>query len=126
MTLFKRGRAMLRKKLFAHGSIPIVFIRGHAETSIRAVPGSSEFEQSAEYGIAERTESVDFLVLATDIETLPTFPHFPMPGDLIQHVVGEVTNVYEVMAFGSEPCFRYSDAPSNTILRIHTKKVEEL
>jgi hypothetical protein len=46
----------------------------------------------------------------------------PKAGDQIHESVGASVFVYEVMAPGAEPPFRYSD-PYRKALRIHTKHV---
>jgi hypothetical protein len=46
----------------------------------------------------------------------------PVAGDRIRETVGERVFVYEVLAPGNEPHYRYSD-PFRKLLRIHTKYV---
>ena len=47
----------------------------------------------------------------------------PQAGDKIAEVLGAELVIYEVMAPGREPCWRYSD-PYRITLRIHTKQVD--
>ena len=68
-----------------------------------------------------RTESRDFLVLAADL-VLAGKAELPRAGDRIRETDGGQIFLYEVMAPGGEPPWRYSD-PYRRALRIHTKFV---
>ena len=60
-------------------------------------------------------------MLTTDL-LLAGVPVLPERGDRIRETQGATTYVYEVMAPGKEPHYRYSD-PYRKTLRIHTKHV---
>jgi hypothetical protein len=49
-------------------------------------------------------------------------PILPSRGDIIRETDGDSVYIYEVMAPGSEPAWRWSD-DYRTTLRIHTKYV---
>jgi predicted MarR family transcription regulator len=49
-------------------------------------------------------------------------PTLPERGDLIRETQGAKTFIYEVMAPGKEPPWRWSDV-FRKVLRIHTKQV---
>jgi hypothetical protein len=63
--------------------------------------------------------SVDFLATAADL-ILDGETTEPAPGDRITTAAG---HTYEILPTADGAPFRYSDAPANTILRIHTKRV---
>jgi len=86
-----------------------------------ATIGKTVFEQADEYGVIHRTQSRDYLISAADL-VLAGVPEQPKAGDRIRETVGEQIFLYEVMAPGSEPPWRYSD-PYRKALRIHTKFV---
>jgi hypothetical protein len=63
----------------------------------------------------------DFLIHAADL-ILGGEPTLPARGDLIRETDSGVTYVYEVMAPGNEPPWRWSDV-YRQVLRIHTKQI---
>jgi hypothetical protein len=71
--------------------------------------------------VVERIESRDFLILAEDL-VLDGTVVLPVRGDRIRETQGGKVYVYEVVAPGNEPCWRYSD-PFRKTLRIHTKHI---
>jgi hypothetical protein len=73
------------------------------------------------YGRLERLESRDYLVTASEL-ILGGQVKVPEAGDCIRETDGSTVYVYEVMAPGNEPVYRYSD-PYRKTLRIHTKLV---
>ena len=79
------------------------------------------FQVSREYGVLERIEARDYIVEATRL-VLGGAVTLPRKGDRIREADGAKAYVYEVMAPGSEPCWRYSDLERRA-LRIHTKLV---
>lgn len=99
----------------------VVYQRGADAVEIAATIGRTEFEQVDEHGVVQRLQSRDFLVRAADL-VLAGAPTLPKAGDRIRETVGAQTFVYEVMAPGNEPPWRYSD-PYRKALRIHTKHV---
>jgi hypothetical protein len=61
------------------------------------------------------------LIHAADL-VLGGTPILPQRGDIIRETQGDKTLVYEVMAPGKEPAWRWSDA-FRKVLRIHAKQV---
>lgn len=104
-----------------HLTRPVEYRRGTDAVALAATVGRTVFEQADEYGILHRTESRDYLVLTTDL-VLGGVPTAPRAGDRIRETDGEQVFVYEVMAPGNEPPWRYSD-PYRRTLRIHTRRV---
>ena len=99
----------------------VAYHRGASSVELSATIGQTTFEQDYEFGGIQRIQSRDFLVRTTDL-VLDSAEVLPVAGDQIREVQGEKVFVYEVMAPGSEPPFRYSD-PYRKALRIHTKHI---
>jgi len=121
MDLLDQGLAWLEDRRHEHLTRPVVYERDGDSVELAATIGRTLFEQTDEYGIVHRIESRDFLVRAADL-VLAGQPTLPQAGDRIRESDGGVTHVYEVMAPGTEPPWRYSDVYRRT-LRIHTKHV---
>lgn len=100
----------------------MVYRRGEATVEVLATIGRTVFETDNGYGVVERTESRDFLISAVDL-VLAGLETLPQRGDRIRETQGATTFVYEVMAPGQQPHWRYSD-PGRRTLRIHTKHVD--
>jgi len=104
-----------------HATRTVTYERGASTVAVSAGIGRTIFEVDNGFGIVERTESRDFLVLAADL-VLAGSPVLPERGDRVREIQVATTFVYEVMAPGKEPHWRYSD-PYRKTLRIHTKHV---
>lgn len=119
--LLNTGLNWLEDQRHAHLTTKVVYQRGSDTVELAATIGRTTFEQADEYGVLHRTESRDYLVRASDL-ALATVQTLPQRGDRIRETAGDQTFVYEVMAPGNEPPWRYSD-PYRRTLRIHTKHV---
>lgn len=119
--LLEQGSAWLDDQRTRHLTRPVEYRRGTDAVTLAATVGRTVFEQTDDYGILHRTESRDYLVLTTDL-VLSGVPTVPRAGDRIRETDGEQVFVYEVMAPGTEPPYRYSD-PYRRTLRIHTRHV---
>jgi hypothetical protein len=106
----------------AHLSRPVTYRRGEDSIEVAATVGKTVFEIDDGYGAIERFESRDFLITAADL-ALNGEPFEPQPGDLIAETASDKTLVYEVLAPGKEPCWRWSD-PHRRTMRIHAKQVD--
>lgn len=96
----------------------VIYLRGATQLEITATVGRTVFTVDNGYGLFERVESRDYLV---GVEELAGFG-IPLRGDRVREALGDSIHVFEVLAPGNEPCFRYSD-PGKTTYRIHTKHV---
>ena len=119
--LLEKGAAWLEDRRTRHLTRTVTYVRGEDSVSVAATIGKTTFEQADEYGVIHRTESRDFLVLTADL-VLDGSPTLPKAGDRIREADGDQVFVYEVLAPGGEPPWRYSD-PYRRTLRIHTKHV---
>lgn len=127
--LLAQSSAWLEKQRHEHRTVPVTYVRGTASVALQATIGRTVFEQrdlsagqAGDYGVLEKVESRDFLVRAEDL-VLEGALTLPERGDEVREKdEGGKVFVYEVMAPGKEPHFRYSD-PYRRTLRIHTKHV---
>ncbi len=119
--LLDQGAAWLADQLKTHASTEVVYQRGANQVAVQATIGKTEFEVDDGAGIIQRVQSRDYLIQAADLQ-LAGLVTLPRAGDRIRESVGEKTFVYEVLAPGNEPPYRYSD-PFRKLLRIHTKHV---
>jgi hypothetical protein len=119
--LLKQASAWLDGMRKAHLSGAVTYSRGKRSVEVQATIGRTVFETADAYGVVERSESRDFLILAADL-VLDGQAVLPERGDRIREADGEKVYVYEVMAPGKEPEWRWSDDYRRT-LRIHTKQV---
>ena len=122
--LLERASHWLEDQRAKHTSRTVAYNRGLASVDVAASIGRTEFEVDDGFGVLTKVESRDFLILAADL-VLGLSPTLPERGDRIEETVGTTTFVYEVMAPGKEPHFRYSD-PYRKTLRVHTKQVETI
>lgn len=120
--LLEQGATWLDDQRHQHMTQTVTYTRGADSVAIAATVGRTEFEQADEFGVIHRIESRDYLVRASDL-VLGGGQALPQAGDQIRETDGATSYVYEVMAPGSEPAFRYSD-PYRKTLRVHTKHVK--
>jgi hypothetical protein len=99
----------------------VTYCRGEESVEVQAAVGRTVFETADAYGVVEHSESRDFLILAADL-VLDGQAVLPERGDRVRETQDGKTFVYEVMAPGKEPHYRFSDVYRRT-LRIHTKQV---
>ena len=119
--MLEQGAAWLAEQQMRHASRTVTYVRDEDRVELSAVLGRTVFEQTDAYGTVHRTESRDFLVRAADLE-LGGQRVLPRAGDRLRESDGGRVFVYEVMAPGDEPPYRYSDG-YRAMLRIHTKHV---
>ena len=119
--LLARGAAWLDQQRSRHLTRTVTYLRGGDSVDLPATIGQTTFEQADEYGVIRRTQSRDYLISAADL-VLGGAQEQPRAGDRIRETSGAQVFLYEVMAPGGEPPWRYSD-PHRKTLRIHTKFV---
>ncbi len=115
--LLETASNWLEGKRTQHLSRTVTYQRGVDTVDVSASIGRTSFEIDDGYGVLQKFESRDFLILASDL-VLGSSQTLPQRGDRII----ENGFTYEVLAPGKEPVFRYSDAYRKT-LRIHTKQI---
>jgi hypothetical protein len=126
MDVLDKGSAWLEDQRNRHMTRTVTYQRGGDSVELSATIGRTEFEQADEFGVIHEIESRDFLMRTADL-VLAGAQTLPRTGDRIRETDlsagqagGTKTFVYEVLAPGNEPPFRYSD-PFRRTLRIHTK-----
>jgi hypothetical protein len=118
------GLTWLAESLKKHAARPVVYRRGAEEVTVQAIIGRTLLKLDDGYGGVRMVwTDRDFLIVAEDL-VLAGQRILPQRGDEIREVSNGKTVVYEVLAPGSEPEWRWSD-PYQKILRIHTKRVGE-
>ena len=117
--LLEQGEAWLAGMNRKHRARSVTYTRDGQSAEIAAVVGRTVFRVDKGYGLFERVESRDYLVDAQDLEAFDK----PERGDRIKETLNGKVEVFEVMAPGNEPHFRYSD-PYRRVFRIHTKHVD--
>lgn len=117
--LLANAATWLAQQRTKHLTQQIVYRRETLMVTVPATIGKTEFEVDDEFGVVQRIESRDFLILASDL-VLDGTVTIPQRGDIIEKQPGTQSLQFEVTAPGKEPCWRYSDLYRQT-LRIHTK-----
>ncbi|MBE3098896.1 MAG: hypothetical protein IMZ44_17410, partial [Planctomycetes bacterium] len=100
----------MRQKHLAHA---VAYCRGEQSVEVQATLGRTVFEIADAYGVVEQSESRDFLILACDL-VLGGTQTLPERGDRIRETQDGKAFVYEVMAPGKEPHYRFSDVYRRT------------
>lgn len=120
--MLRDGLAWLSDRLAEHASEPVAYTRGVDSVSVPAVLGSKLLRIGDEFGGSRVLwTDMDFLVRASDL-ALSGVPIEPERGDLIRWASESEIQVFEVLPFGTEPPWRWSD-PHQSIRRIHAKHV---
>lgn len=117
--LLQRGAMFLEDQRHNHMTRPVAYQRGAESVEAQATVGRTVFEQADQFGIVHRTESRDYLIRAADL-VLAGDRALPKVGDRVRETLEDRSLIYEVMAPGTEPPFRFSD-PERITLRVHTK-----
>jgi hypothetical protein len=117
--LLEQASVWLGEQRTAHLSRPVLYCRADDSVEVAATVGRTVFEIDDGSGAVERFESRDFLIGSS---ALPVDE--PRPGDKVKEAAGGKLVVYEVMAPGKEPCWRWSD-PFRRTVRVHTKQIDE-
>jgi hypothetical protein len=120
--LLRTGSDWLADQLKEHASRLVVYRRGGDEVAVQATVGRTLLKLDDGYGgVRMEWTDRDFLIHAADL-VLNGVAVLPERGDVIRETQGGRTFVYEVMAPGKEPAWRWSDE-FYKVLRIHTKQV---
>jgi hypothetical protein len=121
--LLETSSAWLEDKREQFMSRSVIYQRGNQTVQVPATIGRTVFALDDGAGGVLRTESRDYLIRTAHL-VLSGVPTLPRRGDQVHEMVGTVVYVYEVMAPGDEPHFRFSD-PYRKTLRVHTKQIDQ-
>jgi hypothetical protein len=120
--LLQTGSDWLADQLKTHASRPVVYVRGAEQVAVQAVVGRTLLKLSdGDGGVRMEWTDRDFLIQAADL-VIAGNPVLPQRGDRIRETAGATVFVYEVMAPGGEPPWRWSDV-FRKVLRIRAKQV---
>jgi hypothetical protein len=120
--LLETGSDWLADQLKTHASRQVVYGRGVEQVTVQATIGRTLLKLDDGFGgVRMEWTDRDFLIHAADL-VLGGSATLPERGDQIRETVGTQTFVYEVMAPGREPPWRWSD-PYRKVLRIHAKQI---
>ena len=120
--LLQSGQVWLADQLHEHVATEVTYRRGSDEVTLRATIGRTLLKLDDGYGGVRMVwTDRDYLIRAADL-VLGGTPAKPQRGDQIREVFGEMTLVYEVLAPGKEPPWRWAD-PHRQMFRVHTKQV---
>jgi hypothetical protein len=120
--MLRDGMAWLANKLRTHAGVSVVYRRGVSSVTVTATVGRTLLQLSDDLGVSrmEWTDR-DYLVTASAL-IIGGVAVLPQRGDRVEETAGGKTYVYEVMAPGREPVWKWSDE-YKTVLRIHTKQI---
>ncbi len=120
--LLRTGSDWLAEMLKEHASRPVAYRRGADEVAVQATIGRTLLKLDDGYGgVRMEWTDRDFLIDAADL-VIGGNAVLPERGDVIRETQGGKTFVYEVMAPGKEPAWRWSDG-FRKVLRVHAKQV---
>ena len=120
--LLQTGLEWLSDQLKEHASREVVYERGAEQVAVQATLGRTLLKLDDGYGgVRMEWTDRDFLVQAADL-VLAGNAVLPQRGDKVRDTVGSQVFVFEVLAPGKEPPWRWSD-PFRKTLRIHTKQI---
>lgn len=120
--MFEEGARMAAEERSRCGSIAVRYKRGADSAELRAGFGSTVFQLEQNDGSFLAVESRDYYIEATDL-VLGGAAVKPEPADRIEEAKADATYVYEVAAYGSEPCWKWHDG-SKVSIRVHTKLIQ--
>ena len=110
--LLQQGSDWLEQMRTQHCSSQVEYRRDAQVAGVNATFGKTDYEVADDYGLKIGASICDFLILAGDLGLEPEV------GD----VIAASGRKYEVLDFGSDGCWRWSD-PYRTTMRIHTKDI---
>lgn len=121
--MLRNGTDWLHRKLKQHAGESLVYSRGAQSVTVTAPMGKTmmRLDNSQTGGAIIEWTDADFLIAAADL-VLGGSAVEPERGDKIRWTKEGITRVFEVLAPGGEPCWRWSDE-HQTVYRIHTKQV---
>lgn len=121
--LLKIGSDWLAAQFKAFASQTVTYVRGDSTVSVSATVGRTLLKLSDETGgVRMEWTDRDYLIQAAEL-VIGGVPIEPRQGDKIRETVGTTVNVYEVLAPGNEPVWRWSDGYGK-VRRIHAKHVD--
>ena len=120
--MLQEGFDWLADRLKDHCSREVAYQRDAEQIVVKATIGRTLLQVEDGFGgVRMEWTDRDFLIQAADLVLAGT-ERLPKRGDRIRDRQGGQVFVFEVMAPGKEPIWRFAD-PYRKMLRIHTKQV---
>lgn len=117
--ILQAGQEWLADQLKVHASRQVVYQRGLQQVEVQATIGRTLMKLDDGYGgVRMEWTDRDFLIQTADL--ILGAAVLPERGDRVRDTAGANTSIFEVMAYGGEPPWRFSD-PFGKLLRIHSK-----
>lgn len=115
---------LLLPTLMQNAADLVTYARGYDSVDVLAVYGQKLLKTHDQFGgIRMEWTDLDFIIVAADLHFGDGVPLTPARGDLVYTTVAAGVQVYEVLPFGNDPPWRWSD-PYNLMYRIHTKHID--
>mgnify|MGYP001176916635 FL=1 len=120
--LIRVGLSLLTQTLKATASQPVTYVRGLDSVDVRATFGRKLLKlDDGAGGIRMEWTDMDFLIPSADL-VIGGESITPQRGDRVFMLAGENVQEFEVMPFGSDPAWIWSD-PHQSMFRIHAKHI---
>ncbi len=122
--MLQSGIVALGQWLKDFAAQPITYSRGAESVDLLASYGAKLLKiDDGAGGIRMEWTDMDFVIPAADFH----FPYGdtiePQRGDLVHMTIEGQVQSFEVLPFGSEPCWRWCD-PYHVNIRVHTKHID--
>lgn len=120
--MLRDALAFLTEQLATHAARTVTYEQDGEAVEVRATFGRKLLRLADEFG-STRIEwtDMDFLIPATDL-AIADVPITPRRGDRVRVSEEDEVQTFEVLPFGNEPPWRWSD-PHQSMYRIHTKHI---
>ncbi len=115
---------LLLPQLMENAADLVTYVRGTQSVDVKAVYGQKLLKTHDQFGgVRLEWTDLDFIIVAADLHFEDGILLTPKRRDLVYTTVADTVQAYEVMPFGNDPPWRWSD-PYNLMYRIHTKHVD--
>ena len=122
--MLKTGIEALGQWLKDFASQPVTYQRGSDSVDLMASYGPKLLKiDDGMGGIRLEWTDEDFKFLGADFHFADGAVIEPRRGDLVYATLSGQVQAFEVLPFGSEPCWRWCD-PYHVNIRVHTKHVD--
>jgi hypothetical protein len=121
MDVLQEGARWLEEQRLQFMTRKVLYQRGTSSVQVNATIGKTIFTLDNGFGVREQYETRDYIIASAEL-ILDGNLTLPKRGDRLRETSGTTEFIYEVMAPGKEPEFRFSDLYRYSF-RIHTKLV---
>jgi hypothetical protein len=122
--MLQTGIAWLGGALKANASQPVTYSRGAQSVDLMSSYGAKLLKiDDGMGGIRIEWTDQDFKFLGADFHFVYGDTIEPQRGDLVKATIDGQVETFEVLPFGTEPCWRWCD-PYHVNIRVHTKHID--